>query len=271
MKFGGMLRSDFKRMFQGKSLWAAIVITAFLILINIMPETGADLGSGSLYYLARVRRGIGALLVAMTALVVFPYGMSYREDLKNNYIHGLQIRGGLNGYVWSHVLVTALSAFLVVFLGYLLCFGILSVRLPLFRSYELEDIANRAASGTLSGFEPFLTTDAPVLYLLSSFGIEAMGYAFMAVFALMVSEKVENAFIVMAAPVMLYYGSIFLANIVPIPGFSAWFLIMETGGIFRDFANPWQILLCVFGYFVCLILIEGLVFRLWMEGRRHHG
>ena len=268
MRYFGALRSDLRRLFSGLYFYLACLLVAAIAFFNIWPELQAFDGNLSVYYLLKVRSGAGAFLIAMTVAVVLPYGLSWREDLRHNYIHCLESRVRETAVGWAHVIGTAVGAFLAVFLGYLLCYGLLALRLPMIGELEMEEILRLGADG----YEGWIYYGQPLLYFLTVFFSEGMGYAFMAVFALMVSARVKNAFLVLSAPIMLYYGSTFVCSMAQLPGIFWWYNIFRWGGYFTNhIPNGRLVPVVVFLYFLSLICIEGLIFTWWTERRRRHG
>ena len=259
------LKSDFRRLFQSPRFWTSWAAVVLFVWVNVLPEARSADYEVSLYYLVNGRGGMGAFFDALITISVFPFALSYREDVKNNYIHGLKIRSGGTALGWSHVIATAAGAFLIVFLGYVVGFGIFAVRCPLLMEYEREALAQSVSViGEAGQYTAFIAAGDPILYFTSTFATEAMGYAFMAVFALMISAKIKNAFLVMSAPLALYYGSTLICLLAKLPGIFRWYYIQSHGGYFASTcANPTQTVVLSLVYFVCLICIEGLVFTAW--------
>ena len=270
MRYFGALRSDLRRLFSGLYFYLACLLMAAVAFFNIWPELQLSMAGDlpSVYYLLSARNGAGPFLIAMTVASVLPYGLSWREDLRHNYIHCLESRVRETAVGWAHVTATAVGAFLAVFLGYLLCYGLLALRLPLIDELELEEILRFGPSG----YEGWIYSGQPLLYFLSVFFSEGMGYAFMAVFALMVSARVKNAFLVLSAPVMLFCGSSLICSLAQLPGIFWWYSIFRNGGYFAFYIPDGRIVpFVVFLYFLSLICIEGLIFTWWTERRRRHG
>lgn len=269
MKFFGIMRADLRRMLLSKRFWLSWAAVTLLLLCNVWPEARAFDYHVSLYYLISARGGMGAFLVAMTVITVLPFGFCHKEDIRNNYVHSLQVRSGVVLLGWSHIIVTAIGAFAVVFLGYAACLGILALRMPIILGEEVEMLREYVANTPFVGYDSLMASGHSFLYFVSVFATEAMGYAFLAVFALMVSAKVKNAFLVLSAPIMLYYGSLLFSSIAELPGIFSWFNILNHGGYFAARITDGKLVLfAAIAYFASLICIEGLVFTSWLERRR---
>ncbi|MCD2492184.1 hypothetical protein LQE92_06020 [Lacrimispora sp. NSJ-141] len=266
-----MLKMHFKRLFQSKRFYLSVLCVTGISLLSIIGEIQALPGS-SIYYLIQSRHGIGAFFIAMSVVVVLPYGLNYTEDVGNHYEYGILSRGGRYSYCWSSMLITALSAFLTVFLGYLLLYFLLKIRFPMIRPEELEQLIQYSQQNGLTPYESLLIGNHPFQYFLCTFSTEAIGYAFMASVTLMASAKIDNSFVLLSIPVMLYYGCMFIGTTFKLPGIFRWYYMLTHGGYFAVITNNiYLVMLYVMLYFICLIAAAGLIFEKWVEGKRSHG
>lgn len=96
-------------------------------------------------------------------------------------------RGDRLSYCWANVVVTALSAFLTVFFGYLILYGILRLRFPVIRTEELEILRE---------------------YLSAQGGV-----------TLMFSAKITNAFVLLSVPLIFYQCSVYICSVFHLPWF----------------------------------------------------
>ena len=273
MTFFRMLKVDFKRMFLSKRFYISTVIIFLLLLISIWPEIQSSGFTASIFYLVKVRGGIGAFLLAMSIVITLPFGLSYWEDERNNYFYSIGVRTGRGVYCWSHTITTAVSSFLSVFLGYSLCFVILSFRLSLLTEAEVESIAySLNSNGDLNIGDRLAYDGNPISAVILIIATEALGYAFMAVFTLMVSVKIKNVYLLLSMPILLYYGSAFIGTFVPVPPLTRWYAVMKGTVILSNRAlTPALAALCIVGYFGGLICIEGIVFWILEKGKRKNG
>ena len=87
--------------------------------------------------------------------------------------------------------------------------SILKKKIPLIKKEEFETLTGSLSYG--NGLVlPF--------YLAARFGVEAVKYAFMAVFALMISGKIKNLFVLVSTPALFYYASQLVAEALQLPG-----------------------------------------------------
>lgn len=276
MVFWRMLGADFRRLFLSWRLYAAVAGVAVIGLVCLLPEAEA-ITEASVYYLVDARGGLGAFLLTMTVMAVLPFGLCHREDLRDNYVHGLEVRAGRAAACWSHVTVTAASAFLAVFLGYFLCVALLSAKQPVLLDSDVENMLAKVwlnpeldPATLFSGYDRLVLDGHIFLYFCAVFATEALGYAFLACLVLTVSLWIEDPFILLSIPVAFYYASDFILNAVSAPGIFCWHYIMESGGWIRaHIPSPLPMMLGVVLYFAALIGIEGLIYRIGREVR--HG
>lgn len=240
--------------------------------ISIWPEVTASEYTCSVYYLVNARGGLGAFLTVFTVFSVLPYSLSYWEDMKNNYIYCLESRVGVAQYCGAHVWTAAIGAFLAVLSGYILCFGLLALKLPLIQVDEFETMQKYLGENTLSAYDSLILQPVKMFYFFAVFSTEAMGYSFLAVFALTISVKIENVFLLFGMPVMFYYGSILFCNVLDLPGIFRWYYIMKTGGCFSGIISDIRVLMvCVILYFGSLTCFEWIIFTSCLKRGRLHG
>lgn len=267
-----MLKINFERLFRSKKFYFSVIMIFLLALLSLWPEISASGYSTSIYYLINSRNGIGAFFVATSIVITLPFGLSHWENLRNNYVNNIEVRVGSGVYCWAYTITTAISAFVVVVLGYALCFGILAVKLPMITAEEIESLRLLLSDSGLNIYEKIIYEGRPVLYFLAVFSTEALGYAFMAVFTLMLSAKIENVFVLLSAPIMLYYGSILFGNIIDFPEIYYWYFIMSHGGSWaRKFTNIISFLVCIIVYFAILICLESIIFWKVEKEKRKNG
>lgn len=272
MKFAGMLRADFKRMFLSWKFYTAATGIAVLTFLNVWPEANALRYECSVYYLTSARGGMGPFLTAFTVLIVLPFGLSYWEDTNHRYQYYLEARSGLAAYGLSHAAAAAFGAFSAVFLGYSICYGFLTVRFPLIQPDELDVMEEYLEAGILSPYDRLLPQNLSILYFAAVFATEALGYMFLAVLTLAVSVKIKNPFILLGIPVTFYYGSRFVCDTLNLPSIFRWYHIMESGGYFLSVSSDiYRLILGIFGYFIGLSSLICIVFILLLRRRKLNG
>ncbi|RHV94127.1 hypothetical protein DXA93_09835 [Blautia sp. OF09-25XD] len=90
-------------------------------------------------------------------------------------------------------MVAFFGSVISIFLGMAVVYGVLALKIPWIKKEELETLTGSLSYG--NGLVlPF--------YLAARFGVEAVKYAFMAVFALMISGKIKNLFVLVSTPAL---------------------------------------------------------------------
>ncbi len=273
MRFIRSFWTDCKRMLTSVRFYLTVLIVFMLVAISVTPEIREFSESISIYQVVFGRGGIGAFLLAIASVAAVPFGLSYWEDKKHNYINSLEPRCGLSVYCWSHAATAALGAFVSVFAGYMLYILLLSFRLPLISAGELSLLHKKAVGGEdLDAFVRLIVEGHPWTSVIFMIAEEAGGYAFMAEFAFMLSARIDNVFVLLSTPIMLYYGSTFICQLLDLPGIFRWDYIMESGGILRyQFHEPYRLLWFVAEYFILLILLEAVCFMILLKRQRKNG
>ncbi len=268
MTFLRCLRMDFKRLLQSGNFYFAIFLTAFITAVGLIPNIWTYGNQMSVYELARLHGNATNFFLIMTVLVALPFGLSYREDVKHNYLHCLTSRASLAACCWSHVAVAAAGAFLTVFFGYALCYGAMGFFFPVIHPEEAELLRK----GSYHVYGHLILGPAPFLYFVCTIATEAAGYGFLAVFALMLSAKISNPFVILSMPAIFYYATVIVGTVGRLPGILRWDYILTDGGWLAKSIGDIRVLMpCIFLYFASLIGVAGLVFESWAERRRKHG
>ena len=187
---------------------------------------------------------MGAFFEVFSVLAVLPFALSYWEDSRNGYLRCIETRIGRTAYCWSHLVVAFFGSVISIFLGMAVVYGVLALKIPWIKKEELETLTGSLSYG--NGLVlPF--------YLAARFGVEAVKYAFMAVFALMISGKIKN------------YASQLVAEALQLPGQMRWYQL--HGGSIRNFKDFFVIA----GYFLILTGMEGVIFVRVVKRRAQNG
>lgn len=265
MRFFRMLKSDFRRLFRSGNFYFVVFLVALITAAGLVPDIWVYGSRLSVFGLARFHGTATSFFLIMTVLAAFPFGLSYREDVRHNYFYCIASRGGLSAYCWSHVIVTAAGAFLAVFLGYAFCYLLMGLFFPMIHGEEVESLLKSSRDV----YTDLMLGPVPVLYFVCTISTEAAGYAFLAVFALMLSPKIANSFVLLSAPAIFYYGSVVVCSMFELHGSMRWYDILSYGGwLAARIADIRVLMLCIFLYFGSMICLEGLVFLSWVERRR---
>ena len=151
----------------------AIAGAMLVTVLNISQEAMQSRWNVSVYYLVVSSHGVGAFFEVFSVLAVLPFALSYWEDSRNGYLRCIETRIGRTAYCWSHLVVAFFGSVISIFLGMAVVYGVLALKIPWIKKEELE---------TLTGGLNYGNGLVLPFYLAARFGIEAVKYAFMAVF-----------------------------------------------------------------------------------------
>ena len=255
--------NDLSRMLRSKRIYLSIIGVILVVWLSISQEVKALWvhRSGSVFYLASIRRGFGSFFMTFMVLSVLPYGLSVWEDRKHHYVNYVMTRTSLIRYVLSKWIVTFLGTILAITAGYLIAYGILSVFIPVFPK---ETVSTQTRFGDLA-------RQKSLLFFPLEFSAEASGYAFLAVFAMASSFFMENVFLILSMPFLLYYFCFQWSHILNLPVFFQWpaFLtgLARFGG---RIGYGWQSWFLTVLYFF-LLSAFCVPIMIWKLGKEHQG
>lgn len=261
MKLLRLIKTDFSRMFLRGKFYLAILSTVVICVISLIEDMdfAASLGElGNVYYYVVSKNGLGAFFMALTVICSIPFSDCYAEDCKDRYLASTLSRCDVGSYCVSKVLVTAAGGFLVIFLGYSLFFGGLAMVTELCPA-EVDLLEQAAEQSRYGGL---LLGKFPLLYFVLEFASESMGYAFLAVVALVVSSFTKNILIIISSPIVFYYIFSAIAFAFDFPAWMFWFNVMKNSFLFFQghTASHARVFFGTMAYFLVGIWICGFLF-----------
>jgi hypothetical protein len=247
----GALRADLRRAFLSPLFVMAIASVVIVNYLSIFQEYWFVRGEGLVYYLEMFAL-IGRFSLVPLCLVVLPYGLSFCQDWKNQFIRSAAVRSTKPAYGWSKVMAVAMSGFACVFLGFVVTAVTMVFYMPLVGPNFAESgygIYSPTAIGSLMMVHP-------LLFLLARFCMFSLACMFWAVFALAVSSYCANIFVVLASPVLTWYAvRITIGRWLP----SILSFDNVTSGLF-SMGGPVLSLIWVLFFYAALSAACGLVF-----------
>jgi len=245
------LRMDLRRAFFSPRFFIAIAALLFLNFFSIWQEL--SLGSTMadvLYYFDNFMLGGSFVLVAIL-LSIFPFSNSFCSDWNNKYILVSVIRSSSRAYAWSKIIVSSLSSFCVIFIGYSLSVLALASKMalvnPLNGNYEYYFTST---FGELFAASPFL-------FIIVKIFIYGIFCSFWSVFALWISTRISNIFVTLAFPIITYYAIINIMYNFQFPNFLR-LNVLFKGDV--NLGNPlYSFLYTVLVFLVCIVIF-GILF-----------
>lgn len=258
----GALRIDLRRAFLSPMFIVTVFLVVLLSYISISHEYSVITNEGLIYYFEMFVIGGSFSLISMF-LGVIPYGQSFCADWKNQFIRSNVIRTGKNAYSLSKVISVALSAFGAVFIGYVVTIILFSMHMPMvgreFSEYGYQ-MYNDGVYGPLMMIHP-------LLFLLVRICILGFSCMFWAVYTLLISSYVTNAFVVYSAPVLTYYVVInSIGKYLPV---YLRFNRLDYG--FADIGGPLLNFIYVMFFYLLLSILSGMLFCRKVKRRLANG
>lgn len=202
MKKTGSLRACFRRAFFSPAFFlaaagvAAVLLGEVLLLKrkanNAFLAYGFAFGSG------------GVEMVIYMILPVFPFALSYAEDVYSGAVPFWSVRCGIQRYVRGVWVTAAVTGFLTVFLGLMLFDTVVFTTIPV---PEVEADENL--------FGNFLKYGSPVPYLLVDGFYKALSGAMTACIAVWFSSMVPDRLATIVSPVILDFLYIRIISVFP--------------------------------------------------------
>lgn len=203
------VRTDLKRAFTSPGFFLAVLLLVAVNYASVADEY-THVPGASLVYLYSTFVLRGPFAIAFMFFAVLPYGTSFCNDWKSQYIKSCVVRSSLSTYAWSRVTVVFLSGFLAVFAGNLLTAALLSLHTPMLGS-EIEQMGYNVFDDTILG-DIALTNVGGYLVLKTVF--PALSCAGWAVLGLCVSAWVPSALMTLAVPSLAFY---LVQSFLPLP------------------------------------------------------
>ena len=199
---GACLRVDLERAVLSLRFLAAAVGFAILLDLNLPPDPWPE--EAPYLFSLTYKYGFYSFFLVCAAI---PYAGSYLADLEGGYIKCLARRIPLGSYSLSRCLAVLLSGSLAVLMGTGLFVGDLYLRFP----------AHSGVSLSYSGWDALLGQGRAWQYVLTKALMTALMGGNFAVLALVLSTAVRNSFVVLAAPLLLFYFCNELSLLLPLP------------------------------------------------------
>ena len=214
MYFGGIMNNyfkyDFKRAFFSKYNFIAIFI---VFLISVIEIKYANISQNELknnaisMMLIVLNMGQISLLTLLCPLVIcIPYVSSYIQDKENGFIYFILSRHRKETYLKIRIIVNAIISFLVLFIPLIIIYGILLI----FKGLPI-DLFDR---GKITGLFADIYYSTPIIYpVLCILGYSIFG-AIYGTFALGLSTIINNKYLSLIIPNVIYIGSSLIAPMI---------------------------------------------------------
>lgn len=176
-----------KEIFTSYRIYVSILLVGILFVISRECEFQAS----SLINMSYGNFIIGSMRSVAYVAAVFPFIVTFCDDMADQYIRPVVMRSGVKSYTGPKFAAGFFSAFLTLFLGFLLAAFVVSFKRPLSDPYNPE---------VYILYGCFVESGHPLLTLLARTFQYAVGGAIYACFGFIVSAVLMNKFITMAVP-----------------------------------------------------------------------
>lgn len=199
------------RAFLRPPFWIAIATMAVLSIAGIAEEYLMSSDPSAAYFFSSFAN---EYVMVNLALVVLPFGLAYCADWNHQFIRSSCMRSGIGAYTASKAVVTALSAFLAVFVSSMLVAGLLLTQMPMFSARAIAECIDAGYNVYDPSAIGYLAMATPALYFAlksATVGLACMAWA---LFALAVSSVRPNPLVALAAPIIAYYLILYFVPVV---------------------------------------------------------
>jgi hypothetical protein len=260
------IRADFSRA-MARGFWAA-GLGMYLLLLAGMWDVAHIGAAEDILSLNDVYMNTTGMRYIPFVLCAVPMAYTFCEDWDNQFVRSAVIRASVGRYAAARTAVTALAGGGAIVLGYVLYWITLTIMgYPVFAGRDFSTMAGMADNPV---FGWMLRDGYHALLLFCQALTYGAGFAMFAVFALWISTRVPNPFVVTAAPVLLIIVLNFICYLFRIPH---WY---SFEGIFFHLMLPGALPAWAMTAIPILIsaILCGLMGSLFADGvkrRLHHG
>ncbi len=244
-----------KKAIYNNGILMTILGVFFINMANLWDEMRIHptYDSGSVLYFWINRHSLGGIIVLTFLLCSLSYGIQFCIERENGAWKMYMIRENLKGYVISKAIISIGCTFLAFFVGYMLVFLTLCFR---YRLFPLDVVYREQMVRDL----PFATLAIHnnLAFFLLNLIPEIMMMVFLNTFSLVVATWTTNYYVVVAAPLTIYYIWNYFAGGLNLPEIFQWPMKLDSGFRFflSDFAN------CIFtiGYYLLCSVVSIFIF-----------
>ena len=180
----------------------------------------------------------------------FPFAPQFAREWNSGYFTFIIGRCGAKPYARTQAAICAVTSFLVCFLGLLLFIGFASLVKP----FYIHDPVR-----VVPPYGYFLEHGMPLVFMLFMAFIFSLSCAMWSMCGLVISSLFPNVYVALCAPFICSYLLEHLTDSCP-PYFS--FFTMAIGLNVLEGASPVVNFLYNTGFFLCWIVLLGLVYRI---------
>lgn len=226
---------------------------AGIVVVGYISTRGYYREARSVTYIIDMLIGLSFFKKMTVIFAAIPFASSFCNDWNFQYIKPTIIRGGINRYIFSKVVVCSISAFLTVSIGLLLYAFILSFKYPL---HHMND-------QVMPPYGSLLASGFPFSFTLLKIFIFSLAATMWTISGLTISAILPNRFVAIASPFV--FGYIIQELTMSLPLYLNIYVLTRGGDVIQK-GVLLSFLYTVF-VFLLLILFLGLLFKKLVEMR----
>lgn len=217
---------EYKKAIYDKGILLVVVGIFLIHLLNLTDEIRLHptYESGFVLYFWVHRHGLGAFSLMTFLFAGLSYGVQFCMECSTGSWKYYLIRGNVFTYGIAKIVVTVSASMVACFAGYLFLWVYLKGKYGLFPddpAYLWQMVENL----------PFaeLAMEKDGLFFFLNIIPEVMLFTFLSMVALYSSLYTQNRYVVLASPLLIYYGWNYLTGSLSLPDIFCWPLKIQTG------------------------------------------
>ncbi|KLE16320.1 ABC transporter permease [Clostridium sp. C8] len=196
----GYIKADLKRCFTSIWFFIAVIGISLSYFLGDFGDLTMNISRFDVLSFMKISSSIGYFSELTILLAALPFTMSFCEDIENNYIRFLIIRGNSFKYALSKIIVCIVSSFISVFVGKACIILFLMTKLPL-------------VSETTGNYEVFINQTFGyllinknfILYFIIEIFFTAVICSMFSIIGLTITTYINNKFLAITAPIISYF------------------------------------------------------------------
>lgn len=262
-----ILLSDLERVFCSWKFWITVLMIPIIMYLNISETLQLIFENKQFRFVGAMEKIMEILIFdrfkgIMVVLLSSLFCSSISEELNSRFLRMALIRVSIKRYVFSKIIVNALSVIAATVLGFFL-FTVLS-------SPFMSIVGITLRSEDFGYFQEIIDSPMPWMYAVLVGMLFGMFIVFLTTVSLWISVYHPDKYLTLAAPVCLFYILYAVTTIIPIQELNMWYIssgvqVLKTGTSF--IVNY----LYGMGVFLLLTVAAGYGCLRGMEGRMRYG
>lgn len=252
---------EYQKAFREKGIFVTVMGIFLIHVLNLLDEMHlySTREATSVLYFWVNRHSLGAFSVMIFLFCGLSYGVQFCQEKSTGNWKYYLVREKPYYYGISKIIVTITTAIFSCMMGYMFLWLLITCQYVVFPD-DME-ILEQLVEG-----RPFAQVAFKKSYCFFILNIipEVMTFAFLAMFSLVVSLYSHSKYVILAAPLLIYYGWNYLTGLIHLPKIFQWPLMTENG--FQYMESDSINLVFTICYYMFGIIIMGIIFLKKLKG-----